>query len=80
METIIRYYYSTEREIGMPTKYCYNYDSGEYEEIDRSGYSYTKGEYVYNWDDGAYRREEEEERRRQEEEEENRRRQEEERW
>ncbi|MBO5525529.1 MAG: hypothetical protein J5993_02135 [Clostridia bacterium] len=42
------------------TKYCYNYDSGEYEYIDRDGYSETRGEYVYNWDDSAYKREEEE--------------------
>ncbi len=46
------------------TKYCYNYDSGEYEYIDRNGYSETQGEYVYNWDDSEYRREEEEEKRR----------------
>ncbi len=53
------------------TKYCYNYDSGEYEYIDRNGYSETQGEYVYNWDDSEYKREqeeqEEEERRRREE-------------
>ncbi len=46
------------------SKYCYNYDSGEYEYIDRDGYSETRGEYVYNWDDSEYRREEEEEERR----------------
>lgn len=56
------------------TKYCYNYDSGEYEYIDKDGYSETQGEYVYNWDDSEYRREEEEQRRREEEEEEERRR------
>lgn len=43
------------------SKWCYNYDSGEYEDIDESGYSYTRGEYVYNWDDSEYRREREEE-------------------
>lgn len=53
------------------TKWCFNYDSGEYEDIDENGYSYTQGAYVYNWDDSEYRREEEEfeeERRREEEE------------
>ena len=59
----------------MP-KWCYNYDSGEYEDIDKDGYSWTQGEYVYNWDDSEYRREEED--RRREEEEEERRREEEE--
>ena len=43
-------------------KYCFNYDSGEY--IDENGYSWDRGEYVYNWDDSEYRREEEEEKRR----------------
>ena len=47
-------------------KYCYNYDSGEYEYIGRNGYSYDQNEYVYNWDDSDYKREEE--RRREEEE------------
>ena len=55
------------------SKWCFNYESGEYEDIDESGYSWTKGEYVYNWDDSEYRREaeerEREERERQEEEE-----------
>jgi len=44
----------------MP-KYCYNYDSGEYEYIDEDGYSWDQGEYVYNWDDSEYRSEREEE-------------------
>ena len=43
----------------MP-KWCYKYDSGEYEYIERDGYSIDRGEYVYNWDDSEYRREEEE--------------------
>ena len=42
----------------MP-KWCYNYDSGKYEYIERNGYSIDRGEYVYNWDDSEYRREEE---------------------
>ena len=41
-------------------KWCYNYESGEYEYIDRDGFSWDQGEYVYNWDDSEYRREEEE--------------------
>lgn len=48
------------------SKWCFNYESGEYEDIDRDGYSYTQSGYVYDWDDSEYRREEEEERRRQE--------------
>ena len=36
-------------------------ESGEYEYIERDGYSIDRGEYVYNWDDSEYRREEEEE-------------------
>jgi len=55
------------------TKWCFNYESGEYEYIERDGYSIDRGEYVYNWDDSEYRREEEEE----EEEEERRRSQDE---
>lgn len=51
------------------SKWCFNYESGEYEDIDRDGYSWTQGEYVNNWDDDEYRREEEEERQRQENEE-----------
>ena len=51
------------------SKYCYNYDSGEYEYIDRNGYSWDQNDYVYNWDDSDYKREEEEERRQREEEE-----------
>ena len=43
------------------SKWCYNYDSGEYEDIDKDGYSWTRGEYVDNWDDSEYRREREEE-------------------
>lgn len=44
----------------MP-KYCFNYDSGEYEWIEEDGYSIDQGEYVYNWDDSEYRSEQEEE-------------------
>ena len=38
----------------MGSKYCMNYDSGEYEWIDENGYSWDQGEYVYNWDDSDY--------------------------
>ena len=41
------------------TKWCLNYESCEYEDIDKDGYSWTQGKYVYNWDDSEYRREEE---------------------
>ena len=44
----------------MP-KWCFNYESGDYEYIERDGFSIDQGEYVYNWDDSDYRREEEEE-------------------
>ena len=54
------------------TKWCYNYESGEYEYIDRDGFSWDSGKYVFNWDDSEYKREEEEQKRREEEEEENR--------
>ena len=57
------------------SKWCFNYESGEYEDIEKDGYSGTRGEYVYNWDDSEYKREEE--RRREEEEEEERRREQE---
>ena len=57
------------------SKWCFYYESGEYEYIEKDGYSWTRGEYVYNWDDSEYKREEE--RRREEEEEEERRREQE---
>ena len=38
-------------------KYAFNYDSGEYEYIERDGFSIDRGECVYNWDDSEYRRE-----------------------
>ena len=43
------------------SKWCFNYDSGEYEHIERDGFSIDRGEFVYNWDDSEYRHEEEEE-------------------
>lgn len=43
----------------MP-KYCFNYESGEYEWIEENGFSITQGSYVYHWDDSEYRREDEE--------------------
>ena len=30
-------------------KWCFNYESGEYEYIERDGFSIDRGEYVYNW-------------------------------
>ena len=48
-----------ERMINV-TKWCFNYDSGEYENIERDGFSIDRGKYVYNWDDSEYRQEEEE--------------------
>lgn len=42
------------------SKWCFNYETGDYEDIDRDGFSYTTGEYTNNWDDCEYRQEEEE--------------------
>ena len=44
-------------------KWCFNYESGEYEYIENDGFSIDRGEYVCNWDDSEYRREEDDERR-----------------
>ena len=52
------------------SKWVLNYDSGEYEEIEKDGFSITRGEYVFNWDDSEYRREKEEEEEKEEKEEE----------
>lgn len=49
------------------SKWCLNYESGEYENIERDGFSIDRGEYVYNWDNSEYLREEEENQRREEE-------------
>ena len=46
------------------SKWCFNYETGNYEDIDRDGYSWTTGEYINNWDDNEYRREKEDEERR----------------
>ena len=43
-------------------KWCFNFESGKYEYIEKDGFSIDRGEYVYNWDDSEYRREEEERR------------------
>ena len=42
------------------SKWCFNYETGDYEDIDRDGFSYTTGEYTNNWDDSEDRQEEEE--------------------
>lgn len=42
------------------SKWCYNYESGKYEDIDEDGYSWTQHKYVFNWDDSEYRKEREE--------------------
>ncbi len=44
-------------------KYVFDYETGEYEYIERDGFSIDRGEYTYNWDDSEYRREEREENR-----------------
>jgi len=42
-------------------KWCFNYESGECEYIERDGFSIDQGEYVYNWDDSVYLDEEKDE-------------------
>lgn len=39
-------------------KWCFNYETGDYEYIDRDGFSINTGKYTYNWDDSEYRQEE----------------------
>ena len=39
-------------------KWCFNYESGAFEDINEEGYSFTQGRYVDNWDDSEYRSEE----------------------
>lgn len=41
------------------SKYCFDYETGEFENIERDGFSVDRGEYTYNWDDSEYRREDE---------------------
>ena len=43
------------------SKWCYNYDSRRYEDIDEDGYSWDQHSYVNNWDDSEYRREKDDE-------------------
>lgn len=38
----------------MGPRWCMNYDSGNYEWIDEGGYSLDRGEFVYNYDHGAF--------------------------
>ncbi len=42
------------------SKYCFDYETGEFENIQRDGFSFDRGEYTYNWYASEYRREEEE--------------------
>ena len=44
----------------MGPKWCFNYDSCEYEWIDENGYSWDRDEYVYNWDHSPFDDEENE--------------------
>ena len=39
-------------------KWCFNYDSGEYEYTSRNGISISSGEFVFNWDNSEYQNEE----------------------
>lgn len=40
-------------------KWCYNYDSSEYEYIEKDGFSIDQGDYVYNCDDSEYHNDDE---------------------
>jgi len=42
------------------SKWCFDYETGEFANIERDGFNVDRGEYTYNWDDSEYRREEEE--------------------
>lgn len=54
-------FYCMER-MAIMSKWCFNCDSGEYENIEKDSFSVDRGEYVYNWDDSEYQRGEEKER------------------
>lgn len=41
----------------MP-KLCYNYESGQYEYLEKDGFSVERGEYVQLWEETECRREE----------------------
>lgn len=45
----------------MGPKWCFNYESGNYEWIEEDGYSWDQGGYVLIWDDSEYQRERDEE-------------------
>ena len=38
----------------MGPRLCMNYDTGDYEWIDEYGYSWDRGEYVFNWDRSVF--------------------------
>lgn len=40
------------------SKWCFNYYSYEYENIEKYGFGIDRGEYVYNCDDSEYQYEE----------------------
>ncbi len=55
--------FHSEVKTDMP-KYCFNYESGQYEWIEKNGYNWDRNEFSILWDDSEYKREEEEENRR----------------
>ena len=57
---MLKYVLKDQKGVNM-AKWCFNYESGEYEYIERDGFSIDQGEYVYNWDDSEYREEDGEE-------------------
>ena len=51
----------SEWRVNKNGQVVFNYESGEYEYIEKDGFSIDRGEYVYNWDDSEYRHDDEEE-------------------
>lgn len=39
------------------SKWCFDYEMGEFANIERDGFNVDRGEYTYNWDDSEYRQE-----------------------
>ena len=36
------------------SNWCFDYETGAFEHIDRDGFSIERGQFVYNWDDSSY--------------------------
>lgn len=42
------------------SKWCFNFESGNYENIDKDGFSMEQGTFVLNWDKTPYENDDEE--------------------